>query len=177
MIFIPLYHDSILDRRYWNHHNGQGTPFAKSYTMINRPFLSIFLTAVALVGGIISPGAAQSQSTPTAPASSPFSISPVNRLDLPIQDSAAHAGNLNRAKNLARQTAEKANGGLNLYHAESTMHGPAAESPFIDNGDGTYTFTFLGGKPGFTTPTVQSVVTVNTTGWITHLDYNGIIRN
>jgi hypothetical protein len=148
--------------------------------MINRCFISIFLTAVsvALVGGAISPLAAQTQPLPTDPASSsPFSIAPVNRLNLPIQDSAAQAGSLNRAKNLARQTAEKANGGLSVYRSESAMHGPAAESPFTDNGDGTYVFTFLGGKPGYTTPTVRSVVTVNTTDWTTRLDYNGAIQN
>lgn len=111
-----------------------------------------------------------------ATAQTPLSISPSHPLTLPIEDAAAHAGELNRAKNLARQTAEKFNGGLGKYRADSPMHGPAAESPYVENGDGTVTFTFLGGKPGFVTPTIQSVVTVNTTEWTTHVDYNGPIR-
>lgn len=84
---------------------------------------------------------------------------------------------LNRAKNYARQAIETLNGGLGLYHAEDGMHGPAEASPYQDNGDGTWTFVFLGGAPGWTTPTVESEVTVNqNTGAVTVL-YNGAIRN
>ncbi|WNZ23177.1 hypothetical protein HJG54_10135 [Leptolyngbya sp. NK1-12] len=83
---------------------------------------------------------------------------------------------LNRAKNLARMAAERENGGLSVYQAEAAMHGPSAESPFVDNGDGTLTFNFVGGPPGFTTPTVESVVTVNTIDWTITMDYNGPIR-
>lgn len=84
---------------------------------------------------------------------------------------------LNRAKNYARQAIEEVNGGLELYHAEDAMHGPSAESPYQDNGDGTWTFIFFGGTPGWTTPTLESEVTVNqTTGAVTVL-YNGPLRN
>jgi hypothetical protein len=154
--------------------------------------IRLSLLSAAIAGVLIAP-AVQAQSSPTAPmtapmtaptaapttapTTAPLSVSPVHPLNLNIQDSAAQAGNLNRAKNLARQTAEKANGGLSRYQAESAMHGFAAEAPFVDNGNGSYTFTFLGGRPGFTAPTVQSVVTVNTTDWTTHLDYNGAIRS
>jgi len=140
---------------------------------MNRSLISLTTSVVALSVALLLPFAVQAQSQSPA---APFSITPTNPLNLPIQNSAAQAGNLNRAKNLARQTAEKANGGLGLYRAEASMHGPAAEAPFVDNGDGTFTFTFFGGKPGFTSPSVQSVVTVNTTDWSTHVDYNGAIR-
>ena len=137
---------------------------------MNRFSLAALVTASSVM--LAFPFMAQAQvSSPEAP----FSITPTNPLNLQIQNSAAQAGNLNRAKNLARQTAEKANGGLGLYRAEASMHGPAAEAPFIDNGNGTYTFTFLGGKPGYTTPSVQSVVTVNTTDWSTHMDSNAAV--
>jgi hypothetical protein len=95
------------------------------------------------------------------------------RIQILIQE----AINLNRAKNLARQAAERVNGGLSVYQAESSMHGPSEESPFVDNGDGTITFTFTGGRPGFTTPTIESVVTVDTNDWIVNVDYNGPIRS
>ncbi len=83
---------------------------------------------------------------------------------------------LNRAKNLARQAAENANGGLGEYRAEAGMHGASAQSPFVENGDGTWTFTFQGHKPGASVYTVETVVTVSQNGRIT-VDYNGRIRN
>jgi hypothetical protein len=83
---------------------------------------------------------------------------------------------LNRAKNLARQAAENANGGLGQYRAEASMHGASAESPFVDNGDGTWTFTFQGRKPGSSVYTVETVVTVSQDGSIT-VNYNGRIRS
>ncbi|MEG3928914.1 MULTISPECIES: hypothetical protein [unclassified Microcoleus] len=82
---------------------------------------------------------------------------------------------LNRAKNLARQAAEIANGGLGNYRAEPSMHGTSKESPFVDNGDGTWTFTFKGNKPGSSVYTVETVVTVSQDGRI-RVDYNGPIR-
>ena len=83
---------------------------------------------------------------------------------------------LSRAKNYARQVAEKINGGLQVYRAEAMMHGPVEETHYVENSDGTVTFTFYGGRPGFTTPTVESVVTVNMTTGETHVDYNGEIH-
>jgi hypothetical protein len=79
---------------------------------------------------------------------------------------------LSRAKNLARQAAERANGGLGRYRAERSMHGPASQSPFKDNGNGTWTFSFSGTLPGSTTPCYQSVVTVAQQDWRVNVDSN-----
>lgn len=84
---------------------------------------------------------------------------------------------LNRAKNYARQAAEERNGGLQRYHAEALMHGPVERTRFVENADGTVTFTFLGGPPGFRTPTIESVVLVAVNGWTTRVLYNGAIRS
>ena len=83
---------------------------------------------------------------------------------------------LSRAKNLARQAAERANGGLTRYRAESAMHGPAEDAPYVDNGNGSWTFTFVGGRP-VSTPTIESVVTVTRNSWQVNVDYNGAIRS
>lgn len=83
---------------------------------------------------------------------------------------------LSRAKNLARQAAERANGGLTRYRAESAMHGPSADAPYVDNGNGSWTFTFVGGRPA-STPTIESVVTVTQNNWQVNVDYNGAIRS
>jgi hypothetical protein len=82
---------------------------------------------------------------------------------------------LNRAKNLARQAAESANGGIRVYRAEDSMHGPASRSPYVDNGD-SWTFTFLGGRPGLTTKAIESVVTVYKASPKVVVAYNGVIR-
>lgn len=84
-------------------------------------------------------------------------------------------GALTRAMNLARQAAEKQNGGLTVYRAEDSMYGPAVDSPYKDNGNGTLTFTFLGGAPTLP-PTIQSVVTVAVDGSLVTMDYNGPIK-
>ncbi len=83
---------------------------------------------------------------------------------------------LTRAKNLARQAAERQNGGLNFYRAEVTMYGPAIDSPHRQNSDGSVTFTFKGGAPGFVTPTVETIATVTPQGFVS-LQYNGPLRS
>lgn len=83
---------------------------------------------------------------------------------------------LNRAKNLARQTAEKANGGLGKYRSESSMYGPVEESPFTDNGDGTVTFKVKGRTIDSSEYTILSIVTVNDNDGTVTLEYNGPIR-
>ena len=86
---------------------------------------------------------------------------------------------LGRAKNLARQTIEKSNGGLGNYHAERSMHGSPSKAPYVTNADGSWTFTFFGGRPGWEgyreQPTVESEITVTSSGEIT-IDYNGPVR-
>lgn len=79
---------------------------------------------------------------------------------------------LHRAKNLARMAAEKINGGLNYYRAESSMYGPVSEAPYVDNGNGTWTFTFSGHQPGSTIATVETAVTVSQDGSQVTVDYN-----
>lgn len=86
------------------------------------------------------------------------------------------ARNLNRAKNLARMAAERANGGLGEYRAEESMHGPAFDAPYVDNNDGTWTFTFKGRSPYLTDYTIESVVTVTKDASQVNVDYNGPIR-
>jgi hypothetical protein len=83
---------------------------------------------------------------------------------------------LNRAKNLARQAAEAANGGIRLYRAENSMHGPAQLCPYVDNGD-SWTFTFTGTRIGLISRTVESVVTVYKNSPRIVVVYNGPVRS
>jgi len=84
---------------------------------------------------------------------------------------------LGRARNLARQAAEAANGGLEVYRADASMHGRVSDAPCVDNGNGSWTFTVRGGEPGFTTPTKETVVTVDGNTWRVTVDYNGAVRS
>lgn len=83
---------------------------------------------------------------------------------------------LNRAKNVARQAAEKANGGLGNYRSELAMHGPASQAPYVDNGNGSWTFTFKGRRPDSDDYTIESAVTVHSDGRV-NVDYNGAVRS
>lgn len=83
---------------------------------------------------------------------------------------------LQRAKNLARQAAEEANGGLRVYRAENSMHGPAKQSSYVDNGD-SWTWTFLGGRPGSALNTIETVVTVYKASSRVVVNYNGAVRS
>jgi hypothetical protein len=83
---------------------------------------------------------------------------------------------LNQAKNLARQAAERANGGLNKYRAEPSMHGPAIETPHEEIAEGVWRFTFQGNSPTSSTFTIESVVVVDTNTDTVSLEYNGPIR-
>lgn len=56
------------------------------------------------------------------------------------------------------------------------MHGPASESPYVDNGDGTWTFTFLGGTSGSEIYDIESVVMVDRATWAVTVLYNGPVR-
>ncbi len=85
---------------------------------------------------------------------------------------------LRRAKNLARQAAESANGGLQAYRAAAPMHGPVSEllpDTMRVNHATSVTFTFLGGQPGSDLTTIESEVQVdwNDKGWTTDVVYNG----
>jgi hypothetical protein len=82
---------------------------------------------------------------------------------------------LNRAKNLARQAAEKENGGLGMYRAEPIMHGPATLTNHVEN-ENSWTFTFYGSPPPYTTPMIESVVTVSKDGERVTIEYNGSVR-
>lgn len=82
---------------------------------------------------------------------------------------------LNRAKNLARMAAERANGYVNNYRAEPSMHGAAEDSPFVDNGNGTWTFTFTGTRPGSDIPAYRTVVTVSKDGQTVTVNENSLL--
>jgi hypothetical protein len=82
---------------------------------------------------------------------------------------------LGRAANLARQAAEKANGGLGNYRAESSMFGPPTQTPHTSTNDG-WTFTIKGRRPESSEYTIETVVNVARGGNVA-VDYNGPIRS
>lgn len=90
---------------------------------------------------------------------------------------------LNAAKNMARQAAEQANGGLSVYRAEPAMHRAAADAPCEQLGNNAWRFTFRGGSPTAVSIredyTILSVVTVEDTGSDSTfvIEYNGPIED
>lgn len=106
----------------------------------------------------------------------PLGAAPIQAQDRTSQTDPDFLLDLNRAKNLARMAAERANGGLGYYRAESAMHGPASGTSYVANSDGSWTFTFRGSRPNSTAFTVESDVTVTRDG-LTTVDYNGPLRS
>lgn len=129
--------------------------------MVRIGFSLGILLSATLVGAL--PGQAQESSTCVSKA-------------MEAEDAVTSIFALSRAKNLARQAAENANGGLMVYRADRSMHGAVSDAPCVDNGDGTWTFTVKGGAPGFTTASRETVVTVDGNAWNVKVDYNGPIR-
>lgn len=96
----------------------------------------------------------------------------------PVPNNAAPASDvyfLNRAKNLARQAAIQANGGLSQYRPDPIMYGPAVQTAYVRNNNGSITFRFTGSAPGAPTTKFETVATVTATGAV-NLDYNGAPR-
>lgn len=75
--------------------------------------------------------------------------------------------NIQRAKNLARQAAEKENGGLGKYRAEPAMHGPVAETNHEEIEDGVWLFTIRGREVDSEEFTIKTVVRVDQEGNVT----------
>jgi hypothetical protein len=148
--------------------NGTPTPAPSSAAPVNAPATPQnslpTLDSAAPSSSVPSsnPGATPPTNTSNKGASAPTSIADEDAF-------------LSKARNIARQSAIKANGGLERYRPESSMFGPAAKSPHVKNADGSLTFTFKGGSPGSTNMTVESVVTVSTTG-SANIQYNGSVR-
>ncbi len=96
------------------------------------------------------------------------------------QPTTLNIAELVRARNYARQAAERVNGGLTRYRADQSMHGPVRQAPYIRNPDGSYTFRVLGypviNGIAATMPSIETIVTVAPDGRTT-VDYNGPIRN
>ena len=108
-----------------------------------------------------------------------FGISPIAtaQTDNPALDAKFKAiEGLSRAKNLARQAAETANGGLEQYRAELRMHGNSAQSPYVDRDD-MWVFTFAGGAPGSDSLTIETEVQVAKADFQTTVVYNGAVRS
>jgi hypothetical protein len=125
--------------------------------LMNHPLrLAVFTTfAVPVLAGL-----ANAQTMP--PAALPLAPAPPA-----ITNFGTDNPSLWRAMNLARQAAEKANGGLEQYRAEAVMYGSTERAPLTVNPDGTWTFRFRGGPPGTDVPTVESIITVSRRGQVT----------
>jgi len=116
---------------------------------------------------------------PIVPDPRPVPPTPAPRRPLPrgsFEEVSRYFRDLNRAKNLARQAAEIANGGLQRYRAEASMHGAAIDSPFEEFED-AWVFTFRGGEPGFVQPSIETQVRVDRRTFQTTILYNGPIRS
>lgn len=117
-----------------------------------------------LYNGPIRPNSQADRSTSNTLGGDAFTEACVNRFTLIS------------AKNVARQAAEVENGGLSQYRAEPSMHGPSVDAPFVENEDGSLTFTFQGRHPDNLEYTIESVVTIAQDGEAT-IEYNGPIRS
>jgi len=84
---------------------------------------------------------------------------------------------IQKARNIARQAAERVNGGLSNYRAESTMHGPWTEAPYeLSADENVATFTFRGRRPEATEYAFETEVRVELNSGEAEVLYNGTVR-
>jgi len=84
---------------------------------------------------------------------------------------------IQRARNIARQTAERLNGGLNNYRAEPSMHGPWDQSPYQLVADrSAAVFTFRGRRPEAAEYIFETEVRVELSSGEAEVLYNGSAR-
>ncbi len=102
--------------------------------------------------------------------------STIDRTTTETQVDRAALAELGRAANLARQAAEKANGGLGNYRAESAMFGPPTQTPHVESGNG-WTFNIKGRRPDSSEYTIETVVNVSRDGNNVNVEYNGPTRS
>ncbi|MFO8040550.1 MAG: hypothetical protein R6U67_14025 [Sodalinema sp.] len=127
-----------------------------------KPVLPLILLMLLTAPAVnIQPAQAQAETPTNDPALEALSLSPLD---------------LNRAKNQARQFAERLNGGLQTYRAEPSMHGPSAESPYRVTEAGQLEFNFFGRAPGASNYTIETVIVVDPDTWELDMIYNGAIR-
>ncbi len=94
----------------------------------------------------------------------------------------AESQGLQRAVNLARETATKLNGGLQVYRPASCMYDAARKNPCLVKTDPNgFTFRFLGGAPGWQqlglAPAVETEIRTSSDGRsVVAVDYNGAPR-
>jgi hypothetical protein len=132
------------------------------------------LTAFFIIGAASFASSFPLRAQMPSPQTPSTSTAPVNT----VPNSAAPASDvyfINRAKNLARQAAIQANGGLSQYRPDPIMYGPAVQTAYVRNNNGSITFRFTGSAPGVPTPKFETVATVAATG-VVNLDYNGALR-
>ena len=131
----------------------------------------IFISTLLVSSGFVSPSQAQT----TSPINNLGKLEITQSQDNNNLESIYELTALNRAKNLARMAAERVNGSISNYRAESSMHRAAQNSPFVDNGDGTWTFSFTGTRPGSNVPAFRTVVTVSKDGKTVSVDENYLL--
>lgn len=87
-----------------------------------------------------------------------------------------------RAANMARMTAEKLNGGLQVYRTAACMHQQAGGPCLIQSSKAGYLFRFTGGSPGWQqlgkAPSVETEILVAADGRsVIEVKYNGPLRS
>jgi hypothetical protein len=129
-------------------------------------------SALVVLGALTS----QAQ-TPTGP-SAPRTTGAMERIEAILADSQG----LQRGLNLARDTAVRLNGGLNVYRPASCMYAGISDNPcLLRREERGFVFRFQGGAPGWEQlqlpPTTETEILVSRDGrTVVEVIYNGPTR-
>ncbi|MGB3494930.1 MAG: hypothetical protein WBA57_19525 [Elainellaceae cyanobacterium] len=130
----------------------------------------VTLSALALFGTLALPSLMGTKTSAQAQVSS-RTVEELSQLCESFTDSNEafqcllnQSGRLNRAKNLARQRGEQANGGVTTVETEPSMHGSSSESPYeievVDDGV-RYIYTYRLRPRATANYTIETQVVVN----------------